>query len=70
MMFILQAVITSNGALTPKHTYIADLRRSLASEQSSSGPGTGSEQKILILGSGYVSGYVYHLSIQFIGIKV
>ncbi|KAJ7405060.1 Alpha-aminoadipic semialdehyde synthase, mitochondrial [Pitangus sulphuratus] len=49
------AVIASNGSLTPKYQYIQKLRESREQAQSQK---MGDEKKVLLLGSGYVSGPV------------
>ncbi|NWV20991.1 AASS protein, partial [Origma solitaria] len=49
------AVIASNGSLTPKYQYIQKLRESREQAQSLK---MGDERKVLLLGSGYVSGPV------------
>ncbi|NWS98178.1 AASS protein, partial [Mionectes macconnelli] len=49
------AVIASNGSLTPKYQYIQKLRESREQAQSLK---MGDEKKVLLLGSGYVSGPV------------
>ncbi|NXF01957.1 AASS protein, partial [Smithornis capensis] len=49
------AVIASNGSLTPKYQYIQKLRESREQAQSLK---MGNEKRVLMLGSGYVSGPV------------
>ncbi|NXI88996.1 AASS protein, partial [Rhipidura dahli] len=49
------AVIASNGSLTPKYQYIQKLRESREQAQSLK---MGDEKRVLLLGSGYVSGPV------------
>ncbi|KAJ7426189.1 Alpha-aminoadipic semialdehyde synthase, mitochondrial [Willisornis vidua] len=49
------AVIASNGSLTPKYQYIQKLRESREQAQSLK---MGGEKRVLLLGSGYVSGPV------------
>ncbi|NWT58316.1 AASS protein, partial [Erythrocercus mccallii] len=49
------AVIASNGSLTPKYQYIQKLRESREQAQSLK---MGNEKRVLLLGSGYVSGPV------------
>lgn len=49
------AVITSNGALTPNFEYIANLRRKKAELSAASLARQQAEKKVLLLGAGYVS---------------
>uniref|UniRef100_A0A3Q3EDK5 Aminoadipate-semialdehyde synthase n=1 Tax=Labrus bergylta TaxID=56723 RepID=A0A3Q3EDK5_9LABR len=53
--FILKAVITSNGVLTPKFEYIEKLRERMEKAQILKKAGM---KRVLLLGSGYVSGPV------------
>uniref|UniRef100_A0AAY4BA69 Alpha-aminoadipic semialdehyde synthase, mitochondrial n=1 Tax=Denticeps clupeoides TaxID=299321 RepID=A0AAY4BA69_9TELE len=54
-VFVLKAVITSNGKLTPKFEYIQKLREKRESEQILMKDGM---KRVLLLGSGYVTGPV------------
>ena len=50
-----QAVITSNGELTPNFKYIAELRRKNRESRAVRTAAQEAEKKVLVLGAGFVS---------------